>query len=208
MAGFPVVTGTAVAMLDINIDTDRIMPGLAEMGKGDSEYGAAIFANERYLADGSRNPDFILNREPWSGATILLAGRNFGCGSSRESAPLGLKLYGFRAIIAPSFGGIFQLNALRNGIVAVELPAEDVERLADASDLSGGHATMSVDLEAQTLIAPDGEVLRFRLPERPRRMLLQNLDEIGLTLSHQARIDAFRATDRAERPWAYAPTRR
>lgn len=208
MTGFPTIIGTAVPMMDINIDTDRIMPGLAEMGKGETEYGMAIFANERYLADGLPDPRFILNREPWSKAIILLAGRNFGCGSSRESAPLGLKVYGFRAIIAPSFGGIFQLNALRNGIVALELSTEQVGRLVGLAEASNGHATISVDLETQVVTAPDGEVMKFRLPERPRRMLLQNLDEIGLTLSHAARIEAFRAEDMIKRPWAYMPVPR
>ena len=210
MERFVRVRGIAVPMLRINIDTDQIIPGPEIMGSTDESlerWGAGLFANWRYLGVRSRvvNPEFILNQAPWSRAAILLADRNFGCGSSREPAPRALRGFGFRAVIAPSFGGIFHSNCFRNGLLPVELPIEQVRVLADQMQAAGGHAEVEVDLERQLVTAPDGTRYAFDTPDALRRMLLEGLDEIGMTLSRAAQIDAFRTRDRERRPWAYRP---
>ncbi len=200
---FPRIVGTAVPFMQINIDTDQIVPGDWMFRAPTVGHAAGLFGNKRYNADLTLNPEFILNREPWKSARILLADRNFGCGSSREEAPMALREFGFRSIIAPSFGSIFFVNCFRNGIVAVELPIEKVLVLADEAKASGGTAVMEVDLEAQTVKAASGEVFSFTSPVRPRQMILKSVDEIGLTLTYGSKIEAFRQTDRARRPWAY-----
>jgi len=202
------VRGIAAPLLRINVDTDQIIPGPEIMRSTDESYarwGPGLFANWRYLADRRPNPDFILNREPWNTATILLADRNFGCGSSREPAPKALRGFGFRAVIAPSFGGIFYNNCFRNGLLPVELPIEQVRVLAEQMEAAGGSAQVAVDLEAQTVTAPRGQVFPFHAPPERRRMLLEGLDEVGLTLSRAAEIAAFRTADSAKRPWVYRP---
>jgi 3-isopropylmalate/(R)-2-methylmalate dehydratase small subunit len=202
------VRGIAVPLLQINIDTDQIIPGPEIMRSTDESYarwGTGLFANQRYLDLATHAPDpaFILNREPWSRGTILLADRNFGCGSSREPAPKALRGFGFRVVIAPSFGGIFFGNSFRNGLLPVELPIEQVRVLAAQMEAAGGQAEVEVDLEAQTVTAPDGTRFAFESPPVLRQMLLQGVDEIGLTLSRAAQIDAWRERDRQRRPWAY-----
>jgi 3-isopropylmalate/(R)-2-methylmalate dehydratase small subunit len=203
MESFTRVTGLAVPMLRVNIDTDQITPG-KELLRGEKDgWAATLFAGWRYLGDREPNPDFILNREPWSRAEILLADRNFGCGSSRETAPKALRAWGFRAVIAPSFGGIFFNNSFRNGLVPVELPIDIVRRLAEAAEADPERARVTVDLESQEVTAPDGTTFAFRTPEVLRQMLLAGVDEIDLTLSRAVEIDAFRSRDRTARPWAY-----
>jgi 3-isopropylmalate/(R)-2-methylmalate dehydratase small subunit len=132
-----------------------------------------------------------------------LADRNFGCGSSRERAPKALREFGFRAVIAPSFGGIFFNNCYRNGIVPVELPIEQVREIAAEVEASAGKAQVTVDLEAQSVLSPSGKRFAFTAPATLRDMLLNGMDEIALTLSRQEQIDGFRERDRARRPWAY-----
>ena len=202
------VRGIAVPLLQINIDTDQIIPGPEIMRSTDESYarwGTGLFANQRYLdlATHAPDPGFILNREPWSRGTILLADRNFGCGSSREPAPKALRGFGFRVVIAPSFGGIFFGNSFRNGLLPVELPIEQVRVLAAQMEAARGQAEVEVDLEAQTVTAPDGTRFAVESPPVLRQMLLQGVDEIGLTLSRAAQIDAWRERDRQRRPWAY-----
>jgi 3-isopropylmalate/(R)-2-methylmalate dehydratase small subunit len=197
------VRGIAVPMLRINIDTDQITPGKELLRVHREGHAASLFANLRYVGDRRPDPAFILNREPWSKGTILLADRNFGCGSSRESAPKALREFGFRAVIAPSFGGIFFGNSFRNGLLPVELPIEQVRVLAGQMEASGGNAEVEVDLENQAVTAPDGTRFAFSSPKVLREMLLRGVDEIDVTLSRAARIDAFRGRDRARRPWAY-----
>ena len=204
------VRGIAVPLLQINIDTDQIIPGPEIMRSTDESYarwGTGLFANQRYLDLATRalNPAFVLNREPWSRGTILLADRNFGCGSSREPAPKALRGFGLRVVIAPSFGGIFFNNCFRNGVLPIELPIEQVRMLAAQMEQSGGHAEVEVDLEAQSVTAPDGTRFSFETPPALRRMLLEGLDEIGATLARSADITAFRNRDRDRRPWAYRP---
>jgi 3-isopropylmalate/(R)-2-methylmalate dehydratase small subunit len=134
---------------------------------------------------------------------VLLADRNFGCGSSRERAPKALREFGIRAVIAPSFGGIFFNNCYRNGIVPVELPIEDVREIAREVEASAGEGRVTVDLEAQRVTSPSGRRYVFTAPGTLRAMLLQGVDEIELTLGRRAEIEAFRSRDRARRPWAY-----
>jgi 3-isopropylmalate/(R)-2-methylmalate dehydratase small subunit len=197
------VTGIAAPMMRINIDTDQIIPALFLGGTDAKGYGAHLFHGWRFASDGQPNPEFILNRAPFDRAQILLADRNFGCGSSRERAPKALREFGFRAVVAPSFGGIFFNNCYRNGIVPVELPIEDVRRLAAEAEATNGHGEITVDLEAQTVTSAGGLRFSFAAPETLRQMLLQGVDEIALTLARSGEIDTFRERDRARRPWAY-----
>jgi 3-isopropylmalate/(R)-2-methylmalate dehydratase small subunit len=205
MEQFVRVTGIAAPLLRMNIDTDQIIPG-REVLRGEREgYAGGLFGHWRYRRDREPDPQFILNREPWTSAVILLAGENFGCGSSRESAPKALRAFGFRAVIAPSFGGIFFGNCFRNGILPVELPLAAVRRLATEMEAAGGHARVTVDLETQAVTAPGGQVFAFRAPALLRRMLLEGVDEIDFILRRQAEIDAFRRADAVKRPWVYQP---
>lgn len=203
MESFRSVTGIAAPMLRINIDTDQIIPALFLGGTDAKGYGKHLFHHHRFLPDGAPNPEFILNQPPYDHAEVLLADRNFGCGSSRERAPKALREFGFRAVIAPSFGGIFFNNCYRNGLVPVELPIESVRQLAAEVAASGGEGKVGVDLEAQVVTSPSGKTYPFAAPTTLRQMLLDGVDEIDLTLERKAEIDAFRAADRARRPWAY-----
>jgi 3-isopropylmalate/(R)-2-methylmalate dehydratase small subunit len=198
------VSGIAAPLLRINIDTDQIIPAFFLGGTDAKGYGAHLFNGWRFLADGSPNPDFILNREPYTKAQVLLADRNFGCGSSRERAPKALREFGFRAVIAPSFGGIFFNNCYRNGIVPVELPIENVREIAAEVEAAGGNAQVTVDLEKQIVTSPGGTEYSFTAPETLRQMLLLGVDEISLTLGRLDEIEAFRKQDRKRRPWAYS----
>jgi 3-isopropylmalate/(R)-2-methylmalate dehydratase small subunit len=197
------VTGVAAPMMRINVDTDQIIPTLFLGGTDAKGYGAHLFHHWRFLPDGSPNPEFILNQPPYDRAQILLADRNFGCGSSRERAPKALREFGIRAVIAPSFGGIFFNNCYRNGIVPVELPIENVRSIAAEVEASSGAGQVTVDLESLTVGSPRGTSFTFASPETLRQMLLLGVDEIALTLARREEIDRFRATDRERRPWAY-----
>jgi 3-isopropylmalate/(R)-2-methylmalate dehydratase small subunit len=197
------VRGTAAPLMRINVDTDTIVPSTYLLRTYNEGYAIALFGNWRFLDDGSPNPDFILNQEPWCHATILLTDRNFGCGSSREVAPKAVRAFGFRSIIAPSFGGIFYNNCFRNGILPVELPIEQVTILAQEMEADPQHAQVEVDLEQQIVRSPSGQEFPFKAPALPRRMLLGGLDEIDLTLTMNDEIQAFRKDDAARRPWVY-----
>ena len=197
------ITGIAAPLLRANIDTDQIIPALFLGGTDAKGYGANLFNGWRFLPDGRPNPGFILNQPPYDRAQVLLADRNFGCGSSRERAPKALREFGFRAVIAPSFGGIFFNNCWRNGIVPVELPIEQVREIAAEVQAADGAAPVTVDLEAQQVSTAGGKRYAFAAPATLRRMLLEGVDEIALTLARGEEIDRFRAGDRARRPWAY-----
>jgi 3-isopropylmalate/(R)-2-methylmalate dehydratase small subunit len=202
---FHSVTGIAATMMQINIDTDQIIPARYLGGTDAKGYGAHLFANARFLPDGSANPAFVLNQEPYSTAQVLLADRNFGCGSSRERAPKALREFGIRAVIAPSFGGIFFNNCFRNGVLPVVLPLEQVQRMADLVQASAGRQRVSVDLQLQTVTLPGTpHEFRFKAPETLRQMLLQGVDEIQQTLAQHSVIAAWRQSDRLRRPWAYS----
>jgi 3-isopropylmalate/(R)-2-methylmalate dehydratase small subunit len=204
MEKFSSTTGFGAPLMQINIDTDQIIPSrFLPRTSTPNGLGEGLFAEWRTRPDGTPNPEFILNRAPWSGATLLLAGRNFGCGSSREGAPKALRQCGFRVVIAPSFGDIFYGNCFRNGIVPVALPEEVVVAMADRAMAEGAEATIEVDLQEQTVKTTQGEVFTFQSPARLRAMLLGGLDEIDLTLTMRSDIDVFRGKDNVARPWAY-----
>ena len=201
MESFRKITAIAAPFMRANVDTDQIIPTLFLGGTDAKGYGKHLFHHHRFLPDGRPNPEFILNQPPFDRAEVLLADRNFGCGSSRERAPKALREFGFRAVIAPSFGGIFFNNCYRNGIVPVELPIEAVQAIV--AEVGDGEGRVGVDLETQTVTSPGGKAYPFTAPETLRQMLLQGIDEIELTLAKRAAIDAFRERDRARRPWAY-----
>lgn len=202
MDKFTVHQGVAAPLLRINIDTDAIIPSREMKRVSKTGLGEGLFAGWRYLQVGGRepNPDFVLNQPEYTGASILLAGVNFGCGSSREHAVWALHEYGFRAIVAPSFGAIFYNNCIRNGLLPVELPEDVVLALADATR---GGRPLRVDLERCEVEAPDGARHRFQIQPALREMLLEGLDPVALTLKLQDRIAAFQASDRLARPWVY-----
>jgi 3-isopropylmalate/(R)-2-methylmalate dehydratase small subunit len=202
---FTVHSGVAAPLMKANIDTDAIIPS-REM-KRVSKVGLAdgLFAGWRYMEQGGRepNPEFVLNLPKYEDTSILLAGANFGCGSSREHAVWALKEYGIRAIVAASFGTIFMNNCVRNGILPVVLDEADIQALADHSSEDPQHHPITIDLQAQQLHAADGRTFAFQIPANDREMLLEGLDPIALTLKRQQEIDGFQQRDKTLRPWIY-----
>jgi 3-isopropylmalate/(R)-2-methylmalate dehydratase small subunit len=202
MQKFIRVTGTAMPLMKANIDTDVIIPAKRLVGHKREELGAFAFEAHRYRPDRSENPDFILNQPRYRDAEILIAGENFGCGSSRESAVWALAGYGFRCVIAPSFGDIFTNNAYQNGMLLIRLPNDEVERLAAQVENAASPA-MTVDLERQLITAPSGAQTPFEIDAERRQALLEGRDEISMTLTRSAEIRAFQERDRTARPWIY-----
>lgn len=196
--------GIAAPLLRINVDTDAIIPSREMKTVGKRGLSVGLFAGWRYATPGSRepNPDFVLNRPEYSGASILLSGANFGCGSSREHAVWALAEYGIRCIVAPSFGAIFHNNCIRNGLLPLVLDDALVKALAAQVEADPLHAQLDIDLEQGQLVAPDGGAHAFTLEAGPRSMLLEGLDAIGLTLKQQPLIDAHMMRARTLRPWA------
>ena len=163
--------------------------------------GVGLFAEMRYKDDGSENPDFVLNKAAWRKAEILVAGDNFGCGSSREHAPWALLDFGIKCVISTSFADIFYNNCFKNGILPITVSAEDLDKLMDDAQ-RGANATVTVDLEALEIRGPDGGVIKFDLDAFKRHCLLNGLDDIGLTLEKAASIAAFEKSNAERRPWA------
>lgn len=197
MSGFRVHTGIAAPLRRDNIDTDQIIPSREMKTVSKLGLGEGLFAGQRYVAPGSReeNPDFILNRSAFKGASILLSGKNFGCGSSREHAVWALKDYGIRAVIAESFGEIFFNNCLRNGILPLPLTGAQIDSLE-------GKNPVTIDLPAQHISV--GKIsLNFAIDHAVKDGLIKGLDPIDITLESLADIDAFLARDKAARPWVY-----
>ncbi len=182
----------AVAPLDaVNVDTDMIIPAVYLKSIERTGFGKNLFDRYRYNEDGSENPDFMLNQEPYRNAKILVSGPNFGCGSSREHAPWALDDYGIRCVIAPSFADIFFNNCFKNGLLPLVLPEADVRRIMDKSKANPGFQ-LTVDLEAKQVRDADEEiVVPFEVDEFRRYCLLNGLDDIGLTLQHEDAIGAF-----------------
>jgi 3-isopropylmalate/(R)-2-methylmalate dehydratase small subunit len=205
MRPFDVLTAVAAPLIRANVDTDAIIPS-REM-KSVSKQGLAdgLFAGWRYAAIGGRDPDpaFVLNQPAYAGTGLLLAGENFGCGSSREHAVWALLEYGIRAVIAPSFAPIFHGNCVRNGLLPVRLEAASIARLAEAVAPDPQQRRLTVDLLRQRVTGPDGLEFGFEIEPEARTMLLEGLDAIDLTLKHRDAIDAFRDRDRRRRPWIY-----
>ncbi|MBI3371187.1 MAG: 3-isopropylmalate dehydratase small subunit [Betaproteobacteria bacterium] len=203
MKKFTVLKGIAAPLMVPNIDTDRIIRIERCAGIPRERQGEYMLEMMRLDPDGSENPHFILNKPPFREAKILLAAENFGCGSSRENAVWALMGWGLRCIIAPSFGDIFFGNCFQNGMLPIRLSAATVERLAAAIEADAGNAVLTVDLERQRILTAQGEEITFEVEPLRRRMLLEGLDEIGLTLEHEAEIAAFQNRDRGVRPWLY-----
>ena len=162
--------------------------------------GSALFSEMRYNDDGSENPDFVLNQPAYRNAKILVAGDNFGCGSSREHAPWALLDYGIRCVISTSFADIFYNNCFKNGILPIVVSPEELEKLFEDAE-RGANATLSIDLESQEIRGPDGGVINFEIDPFRKHCLMNGLDDIGLTLEKSAAIDAYESK-LADRPWA------
>ncbi len=193
MEPFVKLSGVVAPMDRVNIDTDQVIPAIYLKRIERTGYGQFLFSSWRFLPDGSPNPDFVLNQPGYQGAGVLVAGRNFGCGSSREHAPWALQEYGFRCIIAPSFADIFYSNCFQNGLLPVTLPEEQVRRIMDQA-LENPGMKLNVDLEAQRIWDDDEEIsIVFELDPFRRHCLLNGLDDIGLTQQHVDKISAFEA---------------
>ena len=205
MQRFERLTAAAAPLLRANVDTDAIIPSREMRSVAKTGLADGLFAGWRYREIGSRepNPDFVLNQSGYAEARILLAGENFGCGSSREHAVWALLEFGIRAVLAPSFSPIFHSNCVRNGILPVRLSAESIADLAAAVAADPASRRVTVDLATQRVTSPDGTVLEFEIEPEAREMLLEGLDAIDLTLKHRDEIAAFEARDRAARPWVY-----
>jgi 3-isopropylmalate/(R)-2-methylmalate dehydratase small subunit len=194
----------AAPIMRSNIDTDVIIRIDRLVGNSvRGSLGKWAFGALRYLADGSENPEFILNREPYRQAEILVTGPNFGCGSSREGAVWSLQEMGIRAIIGSGFGDIFFANCFQNGILPIVIDKEIVDGLAAEVEATQGAGRISVDLQEQTITSPSGKRHGFEIDPRRRTGLLEGLDEVSLTLQRDDEIRAFQASDRVERPWIH-----
>ncbi len=198
---FTVLAGVAAPLMRANIDTDTVIRIERLSNTKPPDTARYLFEALRFGADGSEDPGFVLNRPEFQDAPILLTGENFGCGSSREGAVWALKYSGIRCVIAPSFGDIFANNCFQNFVLPVVLPPEQVARLAE--QCASGNARVTVDLERQLVVSPHGEEMPFAIEAIRRTALLEGLDEIGLTMQHEAAIAAFQARDRGERPWVW-----
>ncbi len=203
MQAFTNLTGVAAPLPMANVDTDKIIPARFLKSINRSGFGKNLFHNLRFREDGSENPDFVLNQPSYRNAEILIAFENFGCGSSREHAPWALLDFGIRCVIAPDFADIFHNNCFKNGILPVRLPREVCEKLMDDARL-GANARLTVDLERQVVVRPNGEEIPFEVDPLRKHLLLNGLDDIGQTLQHAAAIDSFEAKRRAAQPWLAA----
>ncbi len=194
MEPFVKLNGVVAPIDRVNIDTDQVIPAIYLKRIERTGYGQFLFSSWRFLPDGSPNPDFVLNQPGYQGAGVLVAGRNFGCGSSREHAPWALQEYGFRCIIAPSFADIFYNNCFQNGLLPIALPEEQVRQIMDKA-LENPGMKLNVDLEAQRIWDDEEEIsIAFELDPFRRHCLLNGLDDIGLTQQHEDKISAFEAS--------------
>jgi 3-isopropylmalate/(R)-2-methylmalate dehydratase small subunit len=200
MDKFTTLTGVAAPLPIDNVDTDMIIPKQYLKTIKRTGLGKGLFAEMRYKEDGSQNPDFVLNKPAYGKAQILVAGDNFGCGSSREHAPWALLDFGIRCVISTDFADIFYNNCFKNGILPIKVSAEDLAKLMDDAE-RGANATLSVDLEKQEIRGPDGGMVRFEIDPFRKHCLLDGLDDIGLTMVEGAAIDGFEKKAIAARPW-------
>ena len=201
MDKFVKLTGVAAPMPVVNIDTDMIIPKDYLKTIKRTGLGKGLFAEARYLDDGSPNPDFILNKPAYEGAKILVAGDNFGCGSSREHAPWALLDFGIRCVISTSFADIFYNNCFKNGILPIVVSPENLDKLMDDAS-RGSNAIVTVDLENQEITGPDGGSIKFEIDAFRRHCLLNGLDDIGLTLEKAGSITSFEKARETAQPWA------
>ncbi|AMJ60794.1 3-isopropylmalate dehydratase small subunit [Bosea sp. PAMC 26642] len=200
MQPFTTLTSTPAPLKVINVDTDMIIPKQYLKTIKRTGLGTALFAEMRYKEDGSENPDFVLNQPAYRKSEILVAGDNFGCGSSREHAPWALLDFGIRCVISTSFADIFYNNCFKNGILPIVVSHEDLEKLFDDAD-RGSNATLTVDLAKQEITGPDGGTVTFDIDPFRKHCLINGLDDIGLTMEKAPKIEAFEAR-LAQREWA------
>jgi 3-isopropylmalate/(R)-2-methylmalate dehydratase small subunit len=200
MDKFTTLTGVAAPLPIINVDTDKIIPKQHLKTVERTGLGKALFEELRYRDDGSENPDFVLNQPAYRQAKILVAGENFGCGSSREHAPWALMDFGIRCVIASSFADIFYNNSFKNGMLLITLPQQVVNELMDDAK-KGANARLSIDLASQTITRPDGGKVKFEIDPFLKDCLLNGLDDIGLTLKKESKIAAYEARQRLTQPW-------
>ena len=200
MEPFKKLEGVAAPLNMINVDTDMIIPKQSLKTIHRTGLGKALFDEMRYSTDGSEKPDFVLNKPAYRKAQILVAGDNFGCGSSREHAPWALLDFGIRCVIAPSFADIFYGNCFKNGILPIKLPQAEVDKLMDDAE-RGANAVISIDLEKQEIRGPDGGMIKFEVDAFRKQCLLNGWDDIGLTMQSEAKIDAFEKQQHVQAPW-------
>ncbi|MFZ1814901.1 MAG: 3-isopropylmalate dehydratase small subunit [Rhizobiaceae bacterium] len=200
MQKFTKLTAVAAPLPIINIDTDMIIPKDYLKTIKRTGLGKGLFAEMRFDENGKEMPDFVLNKPAWRNAQILVAGDNFGCGSSREHAPWALSDFGIRCVISTSFADIFYNNCFKNGILPIKVSAEELDRLMDDAR-RGANATMTVDLETQIIQGPDGGTIHFDMDADRKHRLLNGIDDIGETLQRSAEISAYEERAGAERPW-------
>ena len=200
MDKFTTLTGVAAPLPIINVDTDKIIPKQHLKTVERTGLGKALFEELRYRDDGSENPDFVLNQPAYRQSKILVAGENFGCGSSREHAPWALMDFGIRCVIASSFADIFYNNSFKNGMLLITLPPAIVNELMDDAK-KGANARLSVDLASQTITRPDGGTVKFDIEPFLKDCLLNGLDDIGLTLKKESKIAAYETRQHLTQPW-------
>ena len=200
MQKFTQLTGVAAPMPEINIDTDRIIPKNYLKTIKRTGLGKALFAEMRYDESGNEKPDFVLNKPAYRKSELIVAGDNFGCGSSREHAPWALLDFGIRCVIAPSFADIFYGNCFKNGILPIKLPQEIVDKLLDDAE-RGANAIISIDLEKQEIKGPDGGTVTFEVDAFRKQCLLNGWDDIGLTLRNEGKVTSFEEQQKTQTPW-------
>lgn len=201
MEKFNTLSAVAAPLPIINIDTDMIIPKDYLKTIKRTGLGEGLFAEMRFNEDGSKNEDFVLNKPAYQSAQILVAGDNFGCGSSREHAPWALLDFGIRCVISTSFADIFYNNCFKNGILPIKVSQDELDQLMDDAE-RGANSTITVDLESQTIKGPDGGTIEFDIDANLKHRLLEGIDDIGETLTKAADIDTFEAKNAENRPWA------
>jgi 3-isopropylmalate/(R)-2-methylmalate dehydratase small subunit len=200
MEKFTTLTGVAAPLEMINVDTDMIIPKQYLKTLGRTGLGKALLSELRFDENGKERPDFVLNKAAYRKSKILVAGDNFGCGSSREHAPWALMDFGIRCVISTSFADIFFNNCFQNGILAIKVTPEQLEKLMDDAK-RGANATMTVDLEKQEINGPDGGVIKFDVDSFRKHCLINGLDDIGITMQKDKSIKSYEDKQAAERPW-------
>jgi len=200
MEPFKTLEGVAAPLNMINVDTDMIIPKQYLKTIHRTGLGKALFDEMRFNPDGSEKPDFVLNKPAYRKAKILVAGDNFGCGSSREHAPWALLDFGIRCVIAPSFADIFYGNCFKNGILPIKLPQAEVDKLMDDA-MRGANAVISIDLESQEIRGPDGGMITFEIDPFRKQILLNGWDDISLTMRAEDKISSFEKNQHVQAPW-------
>ena len=203
MEKFDTMTGVAAPFPIVNCDTDKIIPARFLKTLTRTGLGKSLFDAMRYDPKSrEENPDFVLNKQAYRNAEILVAGENFGCGSSREHAPWALLDFGIRCVIAPSFADIFFNNSFKNGILLITLPQEEIDKLMQDAE-NGANARLTVDLQDQEITRPDGSKVSFEVDPFKKHCLLNGLDDIGLTMQKVEKIDKFEGKQKVATPWLY-----